>query len=97
MFLPFQPPALRGLPSGLEALQGGSGPGGKKGKRNFVFSASSGSSEKNQVNPVIPSENILALCLNYYELISKKINVDRDTNQSILRPRLTQGHITHAS
>jgi hypothetical protein len=40
-------------------------------KRNCVFSALSGSTEKNQVNPVIPSENILALCLNNYELINK--------------------------
>ena len=54
IFLPFQTPARRGLPSGLEALRVGSGTGGKKSKRNFVFSASSGSREKNQVNPVNP-------------------------------------------
>ena len=59
IFLPFQPLARKGLR-----------PGGKKGKRDCVFSASSGSREKNQVNPVILSENILALCLNNYELIS---------------------------
>ena len=38
------------------------------------FLGLSWSCEKNQVNPVILSENILALCLNNYELISKSNN-----------------------
>ena len=40
-------------------------------KLNCVFAASSGSREKIKSIQLILSENILALCLNIYELISK--------------------------
>jgi len=39
-------------------------------KRNYVFSASSGSREKNQVNPVNPVRKHFGFMSNYYELIS---------------------------
>jgi hypothetical protein len=51
--------------SGLEAALAG-----RKANKIAFFRLHLEAVKKNQVNPVIPSENILALCLNNYELIS---------------------------
>jgi len=49
-------------------------------KPNYGFSASSGSRKKNQVNPVNPVRKLFALCLNNYELISKRFIYPRQTS-----------------